>query len=288
MLVGRVEKVLFVCVHGAGRAPMAAALFNRFADPERAAAIAAGTRPAARVHPEALAAMKEIGIDLADAVPQSSSDELARTVSVLVTMGCGANCPVAPGVERHDWPIEETNGKPRERVYAIRNELRDRVRKLLAAKGWARDSAAAAANLTPARTDDANAIRELLAISQLPVEGLERAFPDGFVVARAPEPVGCAGLEVYEEAGLLRSVAVGATGRHHGLGSKLVEDRVAAARSKGLAAVYAITTTAAPFFERLGFVPVERSTVPAGIRSSAEFTTICPSSAAVLRLSLKS
>jgi arsenate reductase len=268
---------------------MAAALFNRYADPRQATGISAGTEPGARVHPEVLQAMKEIDIDLSAEVPQFLSEELATTANVLVTMGCGETCPVVAGVERHDWPLEDPKGKPLAQVRKIRNEVRDRVRAFLAAKGWGRNiEDTNEVEVGPARKEDEGAVRMLLEASALPVSGVELAFPDGYVVARTEVVIGCAGLEVHDGDGLLRSIAVRGTGRHLGLGSKLVQDRVQAAKSQGLRDLYLITTTAAAFFERLGFEPIDREAVPAGIRRSAEFASICPSSAAVLRRSLRS
>ena len=282
-------KVLFACVHNAGRSQMAAALFNRYADPSKATAVSAGTEPGARVHPEVLAAMLEIDIDLGTAVPRFLSDKLARSVSVIVTMGCGEACPTLPGLERHDWPLQDPKGKPIERVREIRDEVRDRVREFVAYKGWALDQGGAPeARIVAASAEDREQVQALLEASLLPVSGLEFAFPGGYVVARAPVIVGCAGLEVHQGDGLLRSVAVRATGRHAGLGSRLVEDRVNAARSMQLRDVYLITTTAAPFFGRLGFDLVDRAKVPDGIRESAEFASICSNTAAVLRKSLGS
>jgi arsenate reductase (thioredoxin) len=123
--------VLFACVHNAGRSQMAAAWFNHFADPSRARAISAGTAPAAQVHPEVVAAMREVGIDLADARPTRLTEALAASVQVLVTMGCGESCPVVPGVRRIDWAIADPKGQSLEEVRVIRDQIRDRVRELL-------------------------------------------------------------------------------------------------------------------------------------------------------------
>lgn len=130
--------VLFACVHNAGRSQMAAATFNQLADPAKAHAISAGTQPGARVHPEAVTAMQEVGIDLATAVPRRLTDDLARHADILVTMGCGDECPVVPGVERDDWPLEDPKGKPIERVRQIRDDVERRVRKLLTDRGLLR------------------------------------------------------------------------------------------------------------------------------------------------------
>jgi arsenate reductase len=281
------KKVLFACVHNAGRSQMAAALFNRYADPQKAVAISAGTQPGTRVHPEVLETMKELDVDLSQVSPQFLSDELAASVNVLVTMGCGEACPVVPGVERHDWPLEDPKGKPIERVRDIRKQVRDRTKALLAEKGWLLQPDATV-EVVPARREDEGAVRSLLTESALPVEGVDVGFPQRFVVARVDgRVVGCAGIEVYGADGLLRSLAVGRAGRNRGLGSRLVEDCRKAAALDGLSSLYLITTTAAVFFEGLGFERIERTSVPAGIRSSAEFASICPSSAAVLRRSIK-
>lgn len=128
--------VLFACVHNAGRSQIAAAWLNALADPSQARAISAGTQPGARVHPEVAAVMREVGIDLAAASPRLLTEELARSASLLVTMGCGDECPVVPGLRRDDWPLEDPKGKPIERVREIRDEIRARVLRLLDAEGW--------------------------------------------------------------------------------------------------------------------------------------------------------
>jgi arsenate reductase len=135
------KTVVFACVHNAGRSQMAAAWFNALADPAQAQAISAGTKPGAQVHPEVLAVMQEVGIDLTARRPQLLSEALARTAALLVTMGCGEACPVVPGLRRLDWPLEDPKGKPLERVRQIRDEVRRRVAELLAERGWAHPTA---------------------------------------------------------------------------------------------------------------------------------------------------
>jgi arsenate reductase len=133
-----VNTVIFACVHNAGRSQMAAAWFDALADSAKARAVSAGTQPGTRVHPEVLEAMREVGIDLSHRMPQKLTDELARDAQMLVTMGCGEQCPVVPGLEREDWPLEDPKGKPLERVREIREEVRTRIETLLRRKGWAR------------------------------------------------------------------------------------------------------------------------------------------------------
>jgi arsenate reductase len=117
---------------------MAAAWFNALADSTKARAISAGTEPGVRVHPEVVAAMREVGIECEGVAPQRLTDALAGTAAVLVTMGCGEACPVVPGLRRMDWPLEDPKGKPIERVREIRDDVRARVLELLREEGWGR------------------------------------------------------------------------------------------------------------------------------------------------------
>lgn len=130
------KTVLFACVHNAGRSQMAAAWFNQLADPSKARAISAGTEPGTRVHPEVVAAMREVGVDLSAAGMTKLTDEVARQAQLLVTMGCGDECPIVPGAARDDWPLDDPKGKPIEQVRAIRDDIRDRVRSLVEGEGW--------------------------------------------------------------------------------------------------------------------------------------------------------
>jgi arsenate reductase len=115
---------------------MAAALFNLEADPAKARAISAGTNPGTRVHPEVIEAMRELGVDLSAVRPQRLTEELARQAQVLITMGCGDECPIVPDAVRDDWPLEDPKGKPVERVREIREEIRTRVLDLILRSGW--------------------------------------------------------------------------------------------------------------------------------------------------------
>jgi arsenate reductase (thioredoxin) len=130
------DSVIFACRHSAGRSQMAAAFFNHLADPEKARAAAAGTTPAARVHPEVVEVMRELGLDLSNAVPQLLTSELAAGARRLVTMGCGEECPYIPGAIVEDWALDDPKGQPLARVRAIRDEIERRVRALVAAQEW--------------------------------------------------------------------------------------------------------------------------------------------------------
>ena len=130
--------VIFACVHNAGRSQMAAAWFNALADSTKARAISAGTDPGTKVHPEVLEVMREVGVDLSDRTPQKLTDDLARGAQLLITMGCGEQCPVVPGLQRDDWPVEDPKGKAIARVREIRDDVKERVVDLLRRHGWAR------------------------------------------------------------------------------------------------------------------------------------------------------
>ena len=139
--------------------------------------------------------------------------------------------------------------------------------------------------LRAAVADDRSEIEVLLTAAGLPLGGLTRDYPGGYVVARDDmRLVGCAGVEVYREAGLLRSVAVSAAVRGHGIGARLVADRRAWAASRGLSALYLLTLGAADYFAGLGFRAVERDAVAVAVQASDEFTTTCPRAAACMVL----
>jgi arsenate reductase len=129
--------VVFACVHNAGRSQMAAAFFNALVDPSKAHAVSAGTQPADRVNPVVVEAMREAGIDISGAMPQRLTQQLAEQASLLVTMGCGDECPYVPGLERDDWPLDDPAAQPLERVRTIRDDIRERVHTLVTRAGVA-------------------------------------------------------------------------------------------------------------------------------------------------------
>ena len=130
-------QVVFACVHNAGRSQMAAALLTLLTDPTKVRGVSAGTQPGARVHPEVLLAMRELGVDLEGVQPQLLTAAMVAASGFLITMGCGEACPVAPpSVQRLDWPLEDPKGKTMERVREIRDEVRQHVEALIAAQGW--------------------------------------------------------------------------------------------------------------------------------------------------------
>lgn len=122
-------RVLFVCLHNAGRSQMSEALFNRAAG-GRHEACSAGTTPAEQVHPEVVEAMAELGIDLSDRKPRELSRTDAEWADLVVTMGCGDECPYIPGKRYLDWDLPDPKGQPLEAVRATREEIERRVQAL--------------------------------------------------------------------------------------------------------------------------------------------------------------
>jgi arsenate reductase (thioredoxin) len=123
-------RVLFVCLHNAGRSQMSQALFERAAA-SRHEARSAGTTPGERVHPEVVEVMRELHVDLADRTPQKLTDELAQWADVVVTMGCGDECPYIPGKRYVDWDLADPKDRPVDEVRATRDEIARRVEGLL-------------------------------------------------------------------------------------------------------------------------------------------------------------
>ena len=130
---GDMKVVLFVCVHNSGRSQMAEAFFNHMAK-GKAQAYSAGTQPADKVNPVVIEAMSEVGIDISGNKPKMLTMDMVENATKMITMGCGAEaeavCP-ASFIETEDWALEDTNGKSLEQVRKIRDEIKERVKKLL-------------------------------------------------------------------------------------------------------------------------------------------------------------
>lgn len=124
------SNVLFVCLHNAGRSQMSRALFEREAG-GRHEARSAGTSPADHVHPEVVAVMREVGVDLSDRTPRLLTNDLALWADVVVTMGCGDACPVIPGRRYIDWELPDPKNLPIEKVRDIRDDIATRVATLV-------------------------------------------------------------------------------------------------------------------------------------------------------------
>ena len=123
--------VLFLCVHNAGRSQMAAGWLRHLAG-DRVEVFSGGSEPGNQVNPAAVEAMAEVGIDISGEQPQRWTDEQARAADVVVTMGCGDVCPVYPGKRYEDWELTDPAGRPVEFVRTVRDEIRERVKQLIA------------------------------------------------------------------------------------------------------------------------------------------------------------
>jgi arsenate reductase len=126
--------VLFVCVHNAGRSQMAAGWTRHLAG-DRVDVRSGGSEPASALNPVAVAAMAEVGIDIAGAQPARWTDDVLEAADVVVTMGCGDTCPYVPGTRYEDWPLTDPAGQPIEVVRGVRDEIALHVRDLLASLG---------------------------------------------------------------------------------------------------------------------------------------------------------
>jgi arsenate reductase (thioredoxin) len=126
-----VPNVLFLCVHNAGRSQMAMGWFRHLAG-ERATAWSGGSEPADSVNVAAVAAMAEVGIDIAHEVPRRWTDDIVQAADVVVTMGCGDACPFFPGKRYEDWELADPAGLGIDAVRPIRDDIERRVRALLA------------------------------------------------------------------------------------------------------------------------------------------------------------
>jgi protein-tyrosine-phosphatase len=126
--------VLFLCIHNAGRSQMALGWFNELAA-GRATTWSGGSEPANTINAAAIAAMAEVGIDISGEHPKRWTDDIIRAADVVVTMGCGDECPFVPGTRYEDWPVPDPAGLSVEAVRPIRDEIEERVRKLLAELG---------------------------------------------------------------------------------------------------------------------------------------------------------
>jgi protein-tyrosine-phosphatase len=126
--------VLFLCVHNAGRSQMGAG-FMRSLGADRVRVFSGGSEPASKVNPSAVEAMREVGIDIADYVPQKWSMEMLHDVDVVVTMGCGDTCPYIPGKRYVDWPLDDPAGQGVESVRPIRDQIKTLVESLLTELG---------------------------------------------------------------------------------------------------------------------------------------------------------
>lgn len=140
--------------------------------------------------------------------------------------------------------------------------------------------------LRPAKSDDSGYIESLLVQNDLPTADLSEKLPSLYVCETETEQIGVGGLERYDEAGLVRSVAIEESARGNGYGTRVCDELLDRARSTGISTVYLLTTTADEFFERLDFEEVARETVPTSIQNTSEFSDLCPETAVCMKREL--
>jgi arsenate reductase len=131
MITKPVPEVLFVCVQNAGRSQMAASLLDYYAD-GRVHVRSAGSDPAVQINPDVVVAMSELGIDIGKEFPKPMTDEVVKAADAVITMGCGDACPIYPGKRYEDWDVDDPAEADLEGVRRIRDDIAERVRKLLA------------------------------------------------------------------------------------------------------------------------------------------------------------
>ena len=284
-------RILILCTGNSARSQMAEAVLKSY-DPTLEV-FSAGTRPAPEVHPCAKQAMEEIGLDISEARPKSVDEFLGLPFDFVITVcaDADASCPAFLGSVRRRMHIgfddpaaaQGSQEAVMEEFRRVRDQIAIRFREF-----YLDEIRAAQPKLRPARASDLAAVKRLLAACQLCDAGLESQFPDGYAVTEAAgELVASAGIEVYGEDGLLRSVAVAEAHRNSGLGDALVLNRLQWAAKRSLRAIYLLTLTAPDYFAHRGFWQVDRDSVPEPLRASAEFQGACPATAIVMCLTLR-
>jgi arsenate reductase (thioredoxin) len=284
------KSILILCTGNSSRSQMAEGLMRSFdADLDVSSA---GTAPAERVHPAAIAALREIGIDIGEHRPKSVDRFLNRPFDFVITVCDRANesCPVFTGGvgRRVHIGFEDPGNIPgnEDEVLNAFRRTRDQIRTRLGA--FYRDEIAPSPMLRAATAPDMNAVAGMLRECALTIEGLAEQFGPNYAVAeRSGRIVGVAGIEQHGREGLLRSVCVLPEERKSGIGTALVADRLAWAASADLNAVYLLTTTASGYFPRFGFEVISRDEAPENIRASREFAQACPATAILMRSQLQ-
>jgi protein-tyrosine-phosphatase/N-acetylglutamate synthase-like GNAT family acetyltransferase len=284
-----VPGVLFLCVANSARSQLAEGLARaRFGD--RIRVQSAGSQPT-RVNPFAIEILRESGLDITSHTSKLVDAIDPDGIDLVVTLCAEEVCPAfLRPVRRLHWPIPDPasptplpDDDMRERFRAARHRIAARLEALPAALALP-----PRASIMPATSDDAAELEALLRTTNLPLDGLADAFPHGFAVARVDgELVGAAGIEVWNEHALLRSVAVAPSRRKQHIGEALVADRIAWATAQlpSLATVSLLTTGAENYFARLGFRRIERGELPASLAGSTQLQLSACSTAVAMTIS---
>lgn len=283
------ESALFLCVANSARSQMAEGLARAmFGTLVRVQS--AGSQPI-DVNPNAIAAMRELGIDIASQRSKSTDAIDPATVDVVITLCAEEVCPIWPGkLARLHWPLVDPAtsdpSMPPNAVLARFRTVRDELRFRL--WSFASTNLPAGVTLGPPAHTELGAVEELIRAERLPTQVVRDQFPEAYVIARREaQVIGVAALERHGDVALLRSVAVAPAERGRSIGIALVAERLAQAWTTGIASVHLLTNTAAPLFRRFGFATANRASAPAALAASPEFAALCPASATCMRLDLQ-
>jgi arsenate reductase len=254
---------------------------------DRIEPFSAGTAPG-RLDPRAIQVMREAGVDITSQRSKHLQELTGNPFDWVITVCDRANesCPVFPGAVRRmhvgfDDPPRLAARLPVDEALTPYRRVRDEVRAFVERLPALLEAADHAPE--PAEDRDVEGVLRLLRSADLPMTGVADRFPAAYSVIRSEaEVIAVAGLESHGRLGLLRSVVVASPYRELGLGRRLVDDRVDFASKQHLAAIYLLTTTAAPFFRALGFEDIDRSNVPVDLQTSSEFSSVCPTTALCL------
>jgi len=277
--------LLFLCVANSARSQMAEGIARALA-PASVKISSAGSRPST-LNALAVKALAEIGIDISSHHSKTVNDIPTEDVVAVVTLCAEEVCPVWLGKAlRIHWGLPDparVGGTDADRLQAFR-EVRDELRRRLARVFVQPD--AADVKFAVASPSALGPIRALLGRLHLPAEDVGQQNQTFLTAHAGAELVGCVGLERYGSDALVRSLAVVPRMQGAGLGKALYLRARDESRRAGTRELYLLTTTAAPFFEKVGFERIDRALVPAAIASSAEFRSLCPASAVCMRLKI--
>ena len=277
-----VPGVLFLCVANSARSQLAEGLARaRFGD--RLRIQSAGSRPT-QVNPLAIETLRTSGIDITAHHSKLVDDIDPIGIELVITLCAEEVCPAfyAP-VRRVHWPIPDPAGdRPdqSERFQVAKRQIEARLDAIEPALALP-----PRASVMPATVEDRAEVEALLTSVGLPLDGFEACFPHDMILARLDGAlVGAAGLERWGAYGLLRSVAVAEAHRGHGIAEALIAERLCIAKLDSLTAVVLLTTGADRYFERFGFVRIDRTQLPAALADSTQFTlSACSTAVAMVR-----
>ena len=282
------SSALFLCVANSARSQMAEGLARKlFGNLVRVQS--AGSEPS-RVNPNAIAVMREIGIDISSQRSKSIDEIDPSMIDVAITLCAEAVCPAWPGklVQAH-WPIPDpATDDPTVTPEAMLVRFR-RARDELRVRLWtfAANRFVDGVTVGLPMAAELPAIEALVTASGLPAAVVADHFPSSYVVARrGGNVVGVAALEIHGDVALLRTVAMETSERGRGTGLALVADRLAAAWKGNIDRVFLLTTTAPEFFRRFGFTEIDRALAPASLQASPEFAALCPGTATCMVVSI--